>query len=250
LKRALHNSVGEPVAGIILAAGEGSRYRKPGPGSIGDVPGEISHTGAGSGGPLPKQLLPWRGRTLVWQVAQTALEAGLAPVVVVGGSCTEALRSALADLPVEVIHNPGWRLGPGTSVGAGVRGLPSTSRAALFLLADQPRIPAALLRELVEVHSQTSGPIVAPWAEGRIQNPVLFDRALFPQLMDLKGEVGGRALFSAYPVMKLDWEDVSVFGDIDTPEDYARAISEAEILTETPKSQPRFGFAPAPSRAR
>jgi len=62
-------------------------------------------------------------------------------------------------------------------------------------------------------------PIVAPLVAGQRANPVLFDRVTFPDLMALTGDVGGRAIFSKYPVKYLTWHDESLLVDIDTPED-------------------------------
>jgi molybdenum cofactor cytidylyltransferase len=58
-------AVREPIAGIVLAAGEARRYG------------------------MPKQLLDWRGEPFVRVVAKTALEAGLSPVIVVTGAYHE-----------------------------------------------------------------------------------------------------------------------------------------------------------------
>jgi CTP:molybdopterin cytidylyltransferase MocA len=91
--------------------------------------------------------------------------------------------------------------------------------AAIFLLADQPQVPSTILNALTEKHAQTLAPIIAPLVAGRRANPVLFDRATFPNLMALTGDVGGRAIFSKYPVTYLPWHDESLLLDVDTPED-------------------------------
>jgi len=193
-------AVHEPIAGVILAAGEAQRFGSP------------------------KQLLDWHGRPLIWHVAQNALQAGLSPVIVVGGAYTSEIKAALRTLPVEVLHNPDWQAGPGTSVGAGVRRLPARIGAGIFMLADQPQIPVGLLRQLVARHTQTLSPIVAPWVAGRRANPVLFDRDLFGELSALTADSGGRQLFSKYEVSKLFWGDVDILLDVDTPEDYQRLL--------------------------
>jgi molybdenum cofactor cytidylyltransferase len=56
----------------------------------------------------------------------------------------------------------------------------------------------------------------------RRANPVLFDRATFPDLMALKGDVGGRGVFSKYKVTYLPWYDEALLLDVDTPEQYQR----------------------------
>lgn len=193
-------SVNEPIAGIILAAGEGRRY------------------GA------PKQLLDWKGKPLVWHVAHKALSVGLSPVVVVGGAYTDQIRSALKGLSVEVVHNPEWAEGQSTSIKVGLKAAPRLGGGAIFLLADQPQVPELLIRQLVEKHAQTLAPIVAPLVQGQRANPVLFDRVAFKDFGKLSGDVGGRKLFSKFPVTWVDWHDELPLMDIDTPQDYQKLL--------------------------
>lgn len=193
-------AVHEPVAGIILAAGGAQRLGQP------------------------KQLLEWRGEPFVRRVARTALAAGLAPVLVVTGAYAEEVWPALEGLAVHVVHNPDWESGQGVSVSAGVQALPPETGAVIFLLADQPQVPATLLRSLVETHARDLPPLVAPQAGGRRANPVLFDRQTFPDLRALSGETGGRVLFSRYPVAWLEWHDPSLLLDVDTIDDYQRLL--------------------------
>ncbi|MDP2976112.1 MAG: selenium cofactor biosynthesis protein YqeC [Anaerolineales bacterium] len=227
---AIH-AVHEPVAGILLAAGEAKRFGQP------------------------KQLLDWHGQPFVRVVAQTALAAGLSPLVVVTGAKAELVEAAVKDLPVIIVRNEAWQAGQSASIRAGVRALtPSTSPspgserelragpdpspmqgevcgAAIFLLADQPQVTPAVLRALVERHAQDLAPILAPLVQGQRANPVLFDRVTFPDLLALpalatrpgSGDVGGRAIFSKHPVTYLPWLDASLLLDIDTPEEYQKS---------------------------
>jgi molybdenum cofactor cytidylyltransferase len=186
----------ETVGGIILAAGEAKRF------------------GA------TKQLLDWHGQPFVRRIAMTALEAGLSPVIVVTGAAAERVEAALADLPLVIVRNPGWSAGQSSSLRAGLGALPGRSGAALFLLADQPQVPSSLLRALVAHHRQGLPAILAPMVGDRRANPVLFDRTTFPALSALSGDVGGRAVFSQFPVSYLPWQDEGLLVDVDLPEDY------------------------------
>lgn len=184
------------VAAVVLAAGESRRY------------GEL------------KQLLDWNGQPFVCVVAQTALEAKLSPVIVVTGAQHARVRRAVAHLPVKVVYNPKWREGQSASLKVGLQALPPQCRASVFLLADQPQIPARLLCSLVETHASTGSPLVAPQVEGHLTSPVLFDRITFPDLETITGDRGGRALFERYPPHLIPWPESAIALDVDTPSDY------------------------------
>jgi len=200
-------AVHEPIAGIILAAGESSRFGRP------------------------KQLLDYHGQTFIRKVAQTALEAGLSPVVVVTGANAESVEAELKGLPVMVIRNQEWRDGQSSSVKKGISALtPPGERkksigGVVFLLADQPQVTPHIIRALVERHATEQAAIVAPLAADRRANPVLFDRSTFDNLLSLTGDVGGRAIFSKYQVDYVIWHDESLLFDVDTEDDYRKLLA-------------------------
>jgi molybdenum cofactor cytidylyltransferase len=195
------HAVIEPVAGIILAAGEAKRFGRP------------------------KQLLEYRGQPFVRCVVQSALTAGLSPVVVVTGANADDVEAALLGLPVKTARNQDWQSGQSSSIRTGLQTLPANIGAGLFLLADQPQISPAVIRALMERHAQDLAPVVAPLVAGKRANPVLFDRFTFPSLTALTGDVGGRAIFSQYPPAYLTWLDESLLVDIDTPADLKKLES-------------------------
>ena len=192
-------AVHEPVAGIVLAAGGATRFGSQ------------------------KQLADWQGQPMVRHVAQTALQAGLTPLVVVSGAGAERVSQAVAGLPVRVVHNPAWQSGQSSSMHAGLNAIPPTGGGAVFLLADQPNVPAALIQALVEAHSQTLAPIVAPLVDGQRGNPVLFDPITYTDLLQVSGDVGGRQIFSKYPLQYVPWHDRGVLLDVDEPSDYEQS---------------------------
>jgi len=190
----------EPIGGVVLAAGASRRF----------------------GG--PKQLLEWEGEPLVRRVARAALAGGVWPVVVVTGAEAERVAGALAGLDVRIVNNPAWQQGQSASIRTALESLPPETGAAIFLLADQPHTPPTLIRALVEQHRRTLAPIIAPLVRQQRANPVLFDRQTFADLLALRGDVGGRALFSRYAVSWLPWHDERVLMDVDTPADYAKLV--------------------------
>jgi molybdenum cofactor cytidylyltransferase len=101
----------------------------------------------------------------------------------------------------------------------------NTVGAAIFLLADQPQIPVEVIRALTEAHARSLPAILAPLVlEERRANPVLFDRIAFPDLMQLTGDIGGRAIFSKFKVEYIPWHDDILLLDVDRPEDYQRLV--------------------------
>ncbi len=184
------------IAGVVLAAGKSARM-----------------------GRKAKVLLEWQGEVFVHAVARKALQAGLSPVVVVGGAYYQSVLEAVADLPVQVIENQNWPDGQSTSLISGVRALPSACGGAIFLLADQPQVTSGVLQALIEQHRRTQAAIIAPMVENQRANPVLFDRQCFPDLLTLQGDTGGRALFSRYQTEWLPWADGLLLLDVDTPAD-------------------------------
>ena len=194
------HAVYEPTAGIILAGGKSERLGQP------------------------KALLDWKGQPFIRVVVRTALAAGLTPVTVVVGAVIEPILEVLKSLPIRIVENKEWQTGQSSSIRAGIHSLPSQTGSAIFLLCDQPQIPVALLRGLVDRHNQTLAAVVSPLVNGKRANPVLFDRDAFPDLLNLQGDVGGRAVFSKYTPEWLPWDDSSITLDVDTPEDYRRLL--------------------------
>jgi molybdenum cofactor cytidylyltransferase len=129
---------------------------------------------------------------------------------------------------VTVVYNAEWAQGQSTSVKAGLASLPANVSAVLFLLADQPGVTPAIVNALIARHRTTLAPVVWPEHDGRRGNPVLFDRVTFPELLRLSGDTGGRPVLQAYAdrAERVPVAGPGVLLDIDTPEDYARAVGE------------------------
>jgi molybdenum cofactor cytidylyltransferase len=219
LRQSRVHAVHESIAAIILAAGGSSRFGKP------------------------KQLLHWRGRPFIYAVAETSLQAGLSPVVVVTGADAGLVETALKDLQVIIARNEDWQSGQASSIRAGLQALlqilkkdslgrhedtgnaPQRVGAVAFLLADQPQITSTILHALREEHARTLAPVIAPLVGGQRANPVLLDRVTFADLMTLSGDAGGRAIFNKYPPNYIPWNDESLLLDVDTPADYLKLMA-------------------------
>jgi molybdenum cofactor cytidylyltransferase len=188
------------IAAVILAAGASSRMGRP------------------------KQLLDWGGRPLARAAAEPALAARLAPIVAVVGAARAEVEAALADLPLQVVANPDYAAGQSTSLRAGIAALDPDADAVVVLLGDQPFVTAAIVERLVAEWHASQASIVAPVYAGQRGNPVLFARAVFPELLAIQGDQGARSVLAADPsrIHPVAFDDPRPLADIDTLEDYER----------------------------
>ncbi len=191
------------TAAAVLAAGRGSRL----------------------GGDASKPLLDWRGRPLVAWAVDAALGSGLRPLVVVVGYRGDDVRAALAaQLEVVVVENPEWAEGIASSLRAALTALtPRTDVDAVVVgLADQPLVGAEAYRKVAAV----DGELVVPSYDGQPGNPVKLARSLWSEALELRGDVGARALVRDRVVDWVDCTDTGSAADIDTLEDLARLQQE------------------------
>jgi molybdenum cofactor cytidylyltransferase len=202
---------GRDVGIVILAAGNSSRLGRP------------------------KQLLPFRGKTLLTHIVREALAAALRPVVVVTGAfeaevvaslqCQSEVDASLERQAVDIVHNFHWETGMASGIVAGLgRALSIQPGLHVIIVAvcDQPYLSAALLRELVDDHAVSGKGLIASGYAGIAGTPVLFDQRYFPELLALSGDGGARSLLKRYP------GDVSMVPfpkgeiDIDNEDDFQR----------------------------
>jgi molybdenum cofactor cytidylyltransferase len=191
------------VAAIVLAAGSGTRM-----------------------GGENKLAADLRGKPVVRHVAEAALASRLRPVLVVTGHQPERVRTALAGLDVQLVHNPDFAAGLSTSLRAGLAALPFETDAAAVLLGDMPEVTPALLDQLAGAIEPERGALVAvPTRDGKRGNPVVWARRFFEELARLEGDVGARHLIgqNSEAVAEVPVEDEGAFVDIDTPEALEKA---------------------------
>jgi len=167
----------------------------------------------------PKQLLRWRGRTLLRRAAETAVasvrrpgtSAGrvggatavpLGPVVVVLGAEARAMRAELDGLAAHVAVNRRWRDGLASSLRSGLRAAIAASgrggpAAVLIVTCDQPYVTPRLLRSLVQ-RFRRGAPIVACAYAGTLGVPALFGRTFFGELASLEGDGGAKPVIERH----------------------------------------------------
>ena len=173
----------------------------------------------------PKQLLRWQGEYFINHAISVAGESALDQVVVVLGCHAEKIQAVIHDADVGILRNDEWKSGLGSSIRAGILAMGKEIDAAIILLADQPFVTSELINTLIEEATNTSVEVVATRVDGVQCNPVLFKQHLFQKLARLSGDRGAKMMLSDHKVKWVDWKDVRVLIDIDTPQDYAKALA-------------------------
>ena len=187
------------VAGVLLAAGEGSRFGRP------------------------KALVELDGQTLAERGVAMLRAGGADPVLIVTGAAQVELS---AELRVRTVYNGEWRTGMGSSLRAALRALTELEvgpevGAAVVALADQPLVGAEAVGRLIAAYQAGAGVAVAAYG-GKPRNPVLLAREHWPEVVaTATGDQGARAFLRARPelVTLVECGDTGRPDDIDTPAD-------------------------------
>jgi CTP:molybdopterin cytidylyltransferase MocA len=184
-----------PAAGVLLAAGQGSRLGQP------------------------KALVRFRGERLADRGIRLLRDGGADPVIMVTGA-------ANVEIPgVVTVHNPGWRSGMGSSLAAGLTAVPGSCTAAVIALVDQPLVGVQAVRRLVAAYRDDGAGVAVAAYGGVPRNPVLLAREHWPGVVALAaGDTGARPFLRANPelVTLVECGDTGDPADIDTGDDLAR----------------------------
>ena len=189
------------VGALILAAGGSGRFGRP------------------------KQLLIFRGESLVRRAARAATDARCAQVAVVVGDSGAAIKEDLRGSPAAIVPNPDWRRGLGTSIRCGLESLLASGPdldAVVVVACDQPFLESTTIAALIAKQEKSGKPIVAASYAGTLGVPALFDRSCFGALLALPDDSGAKALIESRPndVASIEFEKGAM--DVDTPADFER----------------------------
>jgi len=195
------------VEAILLAAGTGSRF---------------------GGGKL---LAPWGESLLIEAALTTALAAPVRSVTVVTGADSEKVAAVVracaerlgATDRLRIVEAKDYAEGMGASLRTAAAALPADTKAVFVLLGDMPRIPATIFQPLMEA-VEAGAPAAAACFQGQRGHPALIGKDLIPELQNLTGDTGARAVLKGLGDRLVQVEskgngvlfDVDVQGDLGT----------------------------------
>lgn len=182
----------------------------------------------------PKQLLSFRGMSLIRHVVMAAGETSDIPPIVVTGGYEELIRKELEGTKAELVYNPDWQTGMASSIIAGLKEAQKNPDldAVLFVLSDQPFVTAALFVSILGLRSRSPNAIIASrYGNGTIGTPVLFPERLFDELLRLTGQEGARKIVRSQPdrVETVDFPLGEI--DIDTMDDLTNLLTHHGNIT-------------------
>lgn len=188
------------IAIILLAAGSAKRMRKN------------------------KLLLSFEGKTLLENVVVNAQNSLANKVIVVLGAYENENLNVLKKYNPETVLNKNWEKGIGSSIKAGLQKamdiLPMLD-AVIISVCDQPFLTTEIFDGLINTYNKSGKKIIASAYPQSIGVPVLYDKILFAELLNIPDEYGAKK----YVIEKASQKIISTFPfpkgeiDIDTLED-------------------------------
>ncbi len=192
------------VAGLVLAAGGGTRYGSP------------------------KALVRLHGRLLVERASDLLAAGGCDPVVVVLGAAADEVL-ATARLPRTVVVNQDWPTGMGSSLRAGLAAVPAEAEAVVVTLVDTPGLGPESVRRLIAA-GDPDGAAQATYG-GRRGHPVLLGRTVITEVAAAAtGDRGAGPWLAAHPgrVRLVSCDGTGDPRDVDVPDDLAAVVAGEE----------------------
>jgi molybdenum cofactor cytidylyltransferase len=190
------------IAAILLAAGESRRLGRP------------------------KQLLIYKNGYLINYILEQIKKGGIIDINVVLGSCFDEIKNQIVFKDINIYKNYDWEEGVSSSIKCGLNNLKQNIQAVIFFIVDQPYLEPKIILEVIEKFKTSNAKIIATQVAGVLTHPILFKRELFPKLLELKGDLGGKVLFKNDLVETVDWGDKRLLLDIDSNKDYEGIIQD------------------------
>jgi molybdenum cofactor cytidylyltransferase len=167
------------------------------------------------------------GISIIERVVKSAVSSKVDEVVVVLGYEAPKIEKALKNFKCRFVFNEDFEKGQSSSVKVGVRAVMGYADAVMILPGDMALITPKSINMVIEEYNRSRSLIVVASYQGRPGHPILFDRALFDEIMKINEETMGlKAVVNKYKdlVKKVEVKSDEVLIDIDSEEDLKRIL--------------------------
>lgn len=169
-----------------------------------------------------KLSLPWGKKTVFERCVETLLRSKVREVVIVLGVRNKGIKNLLRRRKIKVVTNPHPEGGMSTSLRRGLQAIHPGSHGILIALGDQPLLKTRTVNALIRIFAQRKGGMIVPSFRGRRGHPVIFHKRFRKELLNLRGDVGGRSVLERHTedVIMVPVKSEGVVKDINTWQDY------------------------------
>jgi molybdenum cofactor cytidylyltransferase len=177
---------------------------------------------------VDKLSLPWRRKTVLEHCFETLLQSEVQEIVVVLGTRNKRVKNRFQGKKTKVVVNPYSKRGMSTSIRKGLQAIHPGSAGILIALGDQPFLKTRTINALVRAFDRRENGIIIPSFQGRMGHPVIFHKRYRKELLNLRGDVGGRTVVERHPeeVKVVPVKSEGVVKDVDTWQDYVKEVRE------------------------
>jgi len=163
----------ENIAVVVLAAGGSTRLGRP------------------------KQLVEFKGKTLLKHTMDEVVRVGFQTKILVLGARQEEIQGKIDSSGFKAVINTDWKQGMASSIKVGLEAAMGEEEGlnhVLFLVSDQPFLESKNLIKLVQTQLRENPKATYSQYGENIGVPAIFGKEAFPLLLNLKGDEGAKKL--------------------------------------------------------
>ncbi|MEM2703402.1 MAG: nucleotidyltransferase family protein [Candidatus Bathyarchaeia archaeon] len=160
--------------------------------------------------------------TIIERVVKSAISSKANEVIVVLGYQSRKVKESLKDSNCKFVFNENFEIGQSSSVKAGVKLVIGYADAVMILPGDIALITSTSINKVIEEYEKNRSPIVVASYKGRMGHPILLDKVLFDEIMEINEETMGlKAIVNKYRnlIKKVEVDSDEVLIDVDKEED-------------------------------
>jgi molybdenum cofactor cytidylyltransferase len=181
---------------------------------------------------VDKLSLPWGRKTLFGHCVETLLRSEVDELILVLSTKNRGIRNQFRARKVKTVINRLSKMGMSSSIRMGLQKIHPRCRGILIALGDQPLLKTRTINVLIRAFNQGKGGIIVPSFRGSRGHPVIFHKRYKKELLNLKGDVGGKSIIEGHPkdVRVVPVKSIGVVKDVDTWSAYKPSMFDAPEL--------------------